>query len=273
MWVIGLTGDVGAGKSTVSRLFADLGASLIDADALVRDLWRRPDFVEAARRRWGESVVDEKGRLLPAAVAARAFGSDDEYGWTCDLLHGPVFLEIERRLASLSGWIVVEVPLLFETGPRHWVDETVYVTASASVRAERNAFRGLEGAALEARERFLLPSEEKRALADFVIANDGSPQDLAEEARELGRDFADLGRLGLFRSLGGGEGFVPALAEGRLALPLRSDPGQELFLGFERQFPEISRLAHAFSVEALLFDLPRRLSKEMARSALEGLDR
>ncbi|QVL37224.1 dephospho-CoA kinase [Aminirod propionatiphilus] len=273
MWVTGLTGDIGAGKSTVASLFSDKGAVVVDADDIVRGLWRRPAFVEAARLRWGGEILDGEGRIQPSAVASRAFASEREYRWLCDLLHRPVFLEMERRLASLSGWVVAEVPLLFEVGPPFWVDETVYVTASASTRARRNAFRGLDGARLSARERFLLPSEEKRRRAHFVVDNDASLEVLARRAETLGRDFADLGGMGLFVSLGGGEGFADALAGGRLAVPLPSVSGQGLFLGLERHFPDVARLAEAFSVEVLLFDRPRRLSRGAARRALEYLDR
>ena len=147
---VAVTGDVGAGKSTVARLFESLGGVRFDADAVVAELWRRPDIVGAAVGRWGSGILDSEGRVVFAHVAARLFSSRAEYDWGCALLHPPTRAELARRVASLDpkrDWAVAEIPMLFESGVPDWVTATVFVTASRDVRAERaggttRSFRG-----------------------------------------------------------------------------------------------------------------------------------
>lgn len=170
MLALGVTGDVGAGKSTVSRIWAEMGASVLDADEIVRSLWKRADIIEAASSRWGKDILGEDGVIVPRKIAAKAFSDPEEYRWMCGLLHPPVRVEMERTAASLEGWVVAEIPLLFEGGVPWWIDATAYVTADSALRASRNAARGMDSAELERRETFLLPGEEKKAgLPLFLI--------------------------------------------------------------------------------------------------------
>ncbi|MDD4364177.1 MAG: dephospho-CoA kinase [Synergistales bacterium] len=284
MWVIGLTGDIGAGKSTATRIFDAMGAAVIDADAVVRELWRSPEMIEAARSRWGEDVIDGEGRFVAAAAAVKAFASEEEYRWLCGLIHPLVFREIGRRLAALSGWVVVEIPLLFEAGIPSWVDEILYVTAGAEARGRRNSGRRLDGKAIGERERWLLPSEEKRRLSHFVVDNDGSLESFSDAVSALGRDFADLGGMGRFEAVSEApEALKEALIARRLAAlpesrPLSGEGGAVLrselrFFGLARRFPDVERLCRSFGVMSLLFEEPRRFSHCLARRALEALAR
>ena len=188
MLVSAVTGDVGAGKSTLTAFWREAGASVVDADEIVRMLWSRPEIITAAVSRWGESIVDGKGVVLSSRVAARAFGDETEYRWLCDLLHPLVRMEMERRTASLDGWVVAEIPLLFENGPPWWVDVSVYVTASDEFRMLRNSIRGWNDTEIPRRESFLLPSEEKRRRAAVVLENSGT----LEEFRSLAFRHAEL---------------------------------------------------------------------------------
>jgi dephospho-CoA kinase len=175
-----VTGDVGAGKSTVSRLFEALGGFLIDADRVVAELWRRPEVIGAALERWGRGILDEDGRVVHASVAGIIFPNRVEYEWAMALLHPLVRKEIARRLElpRAEDWAIVEIPLLFEGGVPPWVTVRVFVTAPLALRVERCRVRGWDGAELAKRESFFMESERRMALSDFVVRNDGSPEDL-----------------------------------------------------------------------------------------------
>ena len=182
---VGVTGDVGAGKSTVARLMEAAGGVRLDADAVALSLWERPDIRMAAAARWGEGILDPSGGIDRRAVAGRIFSDPVEHRWCCDLLHPLVMTELERRVAGLSPikWAVVEIPLLFESGRPDWLTSVVFVTAPWEVRAARcRAQRGWDEAELRRREGFFLPSEERMKLSDFVINNAG---DLTELERRV----------------------------------------------------------------------------------------
>lgn len=201
MLALGVTGDVGAGKSTVSRIWREMGASVLDADEIVRSLWKREDIIEEASSRWGKDILGEEGLIVPRKVAAKAFSAPEDYRWMCGMIHPPVRVEMERTAASLEGWVVAEIPLLFEGGVPWWIDATVYVTADSAVRASRNAARGLDSAELARRESFLLPGEEKKNRATIVLDNSGSREELLGKARETGCLFRRLSGLVQFSVL------------------------------------------------------------------------
>lgn len=185
---LAVTGDVGAGKSTAARLFESFGGVRLDADAVVAELWRRSDVVGAAVGRWGATILDPEGRVVPARVAARFFSSRAEYDWGCALLHPPVKAELARRVAALDPdreWAVAEIPMLFESGVPDWVTATVFVTAPRDVRMKRCRARGWDEAELLRRESFFLPSEERAARSDFVLCNDGGLEDLERVVRSV----------------------------------------------------------------------------------------
>ncbi|MDD2452500.1 MAG: dephospho-CoA kinase [Synergistaceae bacterium] len=203
MLALGVTGDVGAGKSTVSRIWREMGASVLDADEIVKSVWKRAEILEAASSRWGKDILGKEGLIVSWKVAAKAFSDPGEYRWMCGLIHPPVRVEMERAAASLEGWVVAEIPLLFEGGVPWWIDATVYVTADPAARASRNAARGLDSEELARRESFLLPCEEKKIRASIVLDNSRSREHLLGKARETGCLFRRLSGLVQFSVLFG----------------------------------------------------------------------
>jgi dephospho-CoA kinase len=203
-----VTGDIGAGKSTVAGLFGALGGVLIDADRVVAELWQTPDVVAAAVERWGTGILDGAGRVVHRAVADRVFagsGRSDcvrsEYDWLSRLLHPRVAEELRLRVGRLGEkeWGVVEIPLLFEAGVAPWVTVKVFVTASREVRAERCRARGWDEAEMAKRESFFMPSERRMALSDYVVHNDGGVGELSKTVKriynEVVAEVFDLGGL------------------------------------------------------------------------------
>jgi len=178
--VMALTGDVGAGKSTVSGMLESMGWKLIDADKVVAELWRTDGVIDAAVGRWGEGIL-ENGAVAHAKVAKLIFADKAEYDWTMRLLHPLVKKEMRLRVETLKAEgkpVVAEIPMLFEAGVSSWVTFKTFVTASRDIRLKRCAARGWDEAELARRESFFMPSEERMALSDFVICNDGGLDEL-----------------------------------------------------------------------------------------------
>jgi dephospho-CoA kinase len=195
---VALTGNVASGKSTVARLFADWGATLIDADALVREVQRPGSAVlDAIRERFGPGVIRADGALDRDAtrrlmLADRAARADLEA-----IVHPAV---ARRREALLAGArargdriVVQDIPLLFEALDPDAFDVVVLVDAPEPVRRARLIrARGLDPAEADRLIAAQMPSGRKRARSHIVIDNDGSLDDLRARAREAWQRLLDL---------------------------------------------------------------------------------
>jgi dephospho-CoA kinase len=183
---VGLTGGMGAGKSTALAELERLGAAVLSSDAVVHELYEGdPRLREAIVERWGEDVVAPGGTVDRAAVAERVFADAEDRDWLEGVLWplvgervGEWLTEVRvRRPAPRAA--VVEVPLLFEAGMEGVYDVTVAVIADERVRRERAAGRG--HALQDARAARQLSQEEKAQRATFTIRNDGSERELAAQ--------------------------------------------------------------------------------------------
>ena len=186
---IGLTGGMGAGKSTALRALQDLGAQVLSTDAVVHELYADKQVREAVVERWGANVAPG-GVVDRAAVAARAFaGGEEERHWLEGLLWPLVgariagWLEHVRALRPSPRAAVVEVPLLFEAGMEGGFDATIAVIAQEELRRERAAGRG--HALADERAARQLSQEEKAGRATFVVRNDGTQEDLRRELADV----------------------------------------------------------------------------------------
>jgi len=191
---IGLTGGMGAGKSTALRALERLGAAVQSTDAVVHELYEGTRLRDAVVARWGAEVAPN-GKVDRAAVAERAFADEGERAWlegTIWPLVGEriaVWLEQARAMRPAPRATVIEVPLLFEAGMEGMYDATIAVVASEELRAQRAAGRG--HALADARAARQLSQEEKARRATYVVRNDGSEEDLE---RELSGVLDKLGR-------------------------------------------------------------------------------
>jgi dephospho-CoA kinase len=186
---VGLTGGMGAGKSTALAALERLGATTISSDAVVHELWASDASLRrAVVERWGAEMAPE-GVIDRSAVAERAFADPAERAWLERLLWPLVSARVgawlaAARAARASGAAshraaVVEVPLLFEAGQEGIYDATIVVIANEAVRRARAADRG--HASLDERAARQLSQEEKAARATFVVRNDGSERDLERQ--------------------------------------------------------------------------------------------
>lgn len=179
---IGLTGGMGAGKSTALKALEELGAQVLSTDAVVHQLYGDGQVRDAVVEHWGPEVAPG-GVVDRAAVAARAFaGGDEDRRWLEGLLWPLVgariagWLEHVRALRPAPRAAVVEVPLLFEAGMERGFDATIAVIAEEDTRSERAAGRG--HALADERAARQLSQEEKAHRATFVVHNDGTEGDL-----------------------------------------------------------------------------------------------
>jgi len=194
MKILGLTGGIGSGKSTVGRMLAAAGIPVIDADVLAREAVApgSPGLAGIVER-FGEGVLDAAGGLDRKALGARVFADDDARRALNALVHPAVARLAAERFAALRdadvhAWCVYEVPLLFESGLDAMMDATLLIAAPEDVQRRRVMDRdGLDAGAARARIAAQMPQDEKRQRADVVVDNDGSLAILAARLGEAWR--------------------------------------------------------------------------------------
>ena len=196
--IVGLTGGIASGKSTVARMLTELGATVIDADAVVHELQapRSPllgEIVEA----FGPEILAADGALDRPALGALVFGDAEARERLGSIVHPKVAVEMLRRIAAArasgAALIVLDIPLLFEGRARGTgsaaqmaLDATILVTLPEEVQVERQMERdGCDHKEARRRIRAQLPLEEKQRLADYVIDNSGSRGETEHQVREV----------------------------------------------------------------------------------------
>lgn len=194
---IGLTGNIAAGKSSVARVWRSLGATVVDADELARRAVE-PGTPGLARivEAWGPAVLDADGALDRAALRRIVFADPEARARLEEIVHPAVYAlrGEEYRLAEGRGErrVVADVPLLFEVGIADEFDVVVLVDAPEEERLRRLVEdRGLDPEEAVRMIDAQMPAELKRARADVVIENGGTPAELEARAAEV---WAELGR-------------------------------------------------------------------------------
>ena len=203
MAAVAVTGDIGAGKSTVSKLLAhNLSCECFSADVIAKSMWLREDVKAQAVNHFGSEILDSSGEIILPELASLVFSDESNHAFVNALIHPLVMNELEE-LSRKYGEAVVEIPLLFEASGlervetcRHeifnacgleWIDAVIYVAADFETRAQRCELqRGWSTDELMRRERFLLPREERIAMSDYVLHNDRGISELEEEINRLG---------------------------------------------------------------------------------------
>lgn len=189
MHIIALTGGIGCGKSTAANTLRELGAGIVDADAISRSLTAPggaalPAIVEA----FGNDVIFADGTLNRKALAAKVFPNRTE---TLNAIMHPLIRgEMENQTEAFrregKTVVVLDVPLLFEAGMQDMAQVVLCVCAPRKVQIERLRMRdGMTALEAEARIASQMPVEEKAALSDYVISTDRPQQETAAEVVEL----------------------------------------------------------------------------------------
>ncbi len=190
MLVLGIVGGVASGKSLVSSALGRLGAEVIDADRLGHEVLLEPEVIAAAHQRWGDEVLLPDGQLNRRAIAQRVFGDSPQAkqertileAWT----HPRIGAKARERISELAtrgdtDVVVLDAALLLEAGWNEYCDRILYVDVPREVREQRARNRGWSIAELDAREAAQLPLSQKRAAADIVIDNSGSPKNTVKQ--------------------------------------------------------------------------------------------
>ena len=196
MYLVGLTGGIGSGKSTAAARMVEHGAELIDADQIAREV------VEPGKPAWhklvehfGRDILDEDGFIDRPKLGSIVFGDDAKRAVLNELTHPPVVNEIASRLELLQafdGVVLLDVPLLVESGVTRNYEAIVVVAAKPETQLRRLVeLRGMTPTAAQARMDVQAPLEDKLAVATHVIWNEGS---IAELNAAVDHVAADLTR-------------------------------------------------------------------------------
>ena len=192
---VGLTGGVACGKSTVAKMFADLGANITDADAIAHELYRPGQGVlKELVRHFGPEILKPDGELDRARLATLVFdgGRVEELN---KIVHPAVIRQQQQWMLSLGekdphAIAIVEAALILEAGVKDHFDRIIVVTCTPAQKVARFAQRtGMSGEAaraeVERRTKAQMPDEEKARHADFVIDNFGSVEETRQQVQRI----------------------------------------------------------------------------------------
>lgn len=186
---IALTGAMGCGKSTAAKVFAELGAAVIDADGLAHEaIEKDPVCIAAVKRVAGEAAYLPDGRANRPKIAEAVFGDSEKLAEIEKAVHPTIEKMWRARIAELekSGGAkvaVVEVPLLFEKNLEKKFDFCITVFCSEKLRLERLAGRGMSPEQISERDARQMPPPQKLKLADVALFNESGLPFLKEQAR------------------------------------------------------------------------------------------
>lgn len=189
MILVGLTGGIGSGKSTVSSLLAARGAEIIDADDITREVQQPGSpVVEAIAVRFGDDVLDAERGLIRARLAEIVFSDAAALRDLNAIVHPAVGAEIDRRVRQLAPTdtvVVLDIPLLTEN-PRRDLQGKIVVDVPTEVQLERLIrYRGFTEEDARARIARQASREDRLKGADFVLDNSGTLEDLARQVHAL----------------------------------------------------------------------------------------
>ena len=191
MTIVGLTGSVGSGKSTVGNFFKDLGAYLIDWDELARKV-TRPHLAAWKQivDHFGKNILNDDLTVDRQKLADIVFSDKEKLARLNQIIHPRVFQEDEAITSEIKGHdpevlIVKDIPLLFEVTRPISVDKVVVVSSSEQTQLRRLEAKGMDRREAQRRIESQLPLEKKIESADFVINNDGPPEETRRQVEDI----------------------------------------------------------------------------------------
>jgi len=191
MLVVGLTGGIATGKSTVARFLSQYGAAVIDADEISREIIvpETRVFKEIVNQ-FGSEILSQDGTIDRTKLGRIVFSDLAKLKILNEITHPPVIKIIKSKLKEFKKRqdqkiVVIDVPLLIEAGLRPLVDFLVVVTAQEKTQIKRLQERGLTLSEAKKRIKAQMPLSEKAKLADYVIENDGALEELEQKTKAL----------------------------------------------------------------------------------------
>ncbi len=205
MFIIGITGGIGCGKSTVAQLCRDAGLTVIDADEISRQVTAPAgSAIEPIIARFGKSVINEEGGLDRAKMARQVFADRRSLDQLSQIVHSEVIAEMKRQVellrAKKAKAIILDVPIPVRQGFLDTVDQVWVVWSDEKIRIERLRGRGLAEEDVRRRMAMQMTREEYEAIADHLIDNNKDYPALIEQVEALLKQ--ELGNRGIrFQSL------------------------------------------------------------------------
>lgn len=189
--IIGLLGGVCSGKSTAAKALAGLGCAVIDADAIAHEMLDRQDIKQSIREQFGGGVFDENGDISRKKLAEKVFGDEQSVKKINSIIHPPVIRRCEELIEHYKSQqnvegIVLDVPLLAETGAEKKCDVLIFIDCPEEKRAFLAQKKGLGGSESQKnREKFQISLDKKREMAQYIASNKSDLSAFTEQVTKI----------------------------------------------------------------------------------------
>jgi dephospho-CoA kinase len=188
--VVGILGGIGSGKSTVANQFANLGCAVIQADKIAHEVLEEQGIIDTISAVFGRDILSSDGMIDRSKLAARVFENLEELEKLQAVVHPPIIDKCDQLLtqylanSSISA-VILDVPLLVESGYDKRCDVLVFVDCPDNQRFQRAAKKGLSEDQIKKREIFQISLDKKRQMAHYVIKNNSEMLDLTEQVAQI----------------------------------------------------------------------------------------
>ena len=189
MIILGLTGSIGTGKSTVSRYLQKMGIPILDADQMVKDLYTDKDFCRELSVHFGENILNQQGYIDTLLFGRLVFENKEWLQQLNRIIHPRIKSEFEKRTALLSHHhpiVVYDIPLLYETNMENLVDVVALVYLDKQKQIAR--IRERDNRTVEQIEQIIgyqMPQDEKLERADYILDNNGTKESLYRQIDDM----------------------------------------------------------------------------------------
>ena len=187
---LGISGGIGSGKSTAAKMFADLGAIHIDADAIAKEVLE-PGQVgyERVLEKFGDGILDSSGNIDRKELAKLVFNDSSKLSQLEDIIHPAVIARVAQIRESLpeTSIVLYDTPLLLEKQMQAQFDKIIMVLAPTELRESRLIARGLAAPDIAARMRNQASDDARRDVADYILVNDGTLESFRTQVEQVWR--------------------------------------------------------------------------------------
>ncbi len=185
--VIGVTGSIGAGKSTVAKMFSKLGAKVINADQIVDRIYKtNRQILKKISLRFGREVLRQNGTLNKKILSSKVFSDKKSTQALNKIVHPLVSRILKGKIKKSKGIVVIDAPLLIESGLHKNADFVVLVKSRLDLQLKRSSVNNrLSEVEFKARLRQQLPFKYKKRFADFIVNNSSTFENLKKQVTEI----------------------------------------------------------------------------------------
>lgn len=193
--IIGLTGGIGSGKSTVANFFTTLGIPLVDADLIAKQqVAKGSDALKLIQQQFGDDILLSDGNLNRAKLRELIFSNQAHKEWLNQLLHPRIRAEIIMQLQTADGkFVLLDAPLLFENGLNKLCNKSIVVDVPEDIQLARASLRDSQSTeAIKAIISAQMPRSNKLELADYIIDNSASLEQTEQQVTQLYTELCNL---------------------------------------------------------------------------------